>query len=160
MIRLNAGAHSARIIEDSQTMIRLRHLLPSLSVYLICSAAAAFDGHKVTAGPITLTIGEIPSVTMYNEPQQIGVTVSNAADRPVDVLLEVKDLVDTPLPDGDAFALTLRVDTIVGRSAKVRAVEAIDREDKKTREIDFRTVGQEVSFTTNRDDFAYQVCLD
>jgi hypothetical protein len=69
-------------------------------------------------------------------------------------------LVLTPLPDDDAFALTLRVDRIRGRCAKVLAVEGIDREDKKTREIDFRTVGQEVSFTTNRDDFAYQVRLD
>lgn len=69
-------------------------------------------------------------------------------------------LVITPLPDDDAFALTLRMDTIVGRSANVLGVEAIDREGNKTKEIDFRAMGQEVSFTTNRGDFAYQVRLD
>jgi len=94
MIRLNGGARHAPYIEESHAMIRLRHLLPPLSVCLICSAAAAFDGHRVTAGPVTLTIGEIPTVAAYDEPQQVGVTVSNAADHPVDVVLEVKDLVD------------------------------------------------------------------
>jgi len=66
-----------------------------LSFSLACwTAASAFDGHRVTEGPLTLLIGNIATVTHFDTPQPVNVTLSNSSDAPLDVALEMKGLVD------------------------------------------------------------------
>jgi len=63
----------------------------------------------------------------------------------------------TPLPDSGAFSLTLRLDRIVGRPARVTAVRAIGADGAASRAVEYRQAGAEVSFTTVKGEFAYQI---
>lgn len=83
-------------------MIRPRHVLPLAGTLIICAATAAFDGHKVTEGPLTVTIAEMPTVIAYETPQKVEVVLRNAADRQLDVVVEIKDLVDEWRVVGDS----------------------------------------------------------
>jgi len=61
---------------------------------VFCSSVSAFNGHRVTEGPLTLAIGDIATVTSFDAPQPINVTLSNSSGTPLDVALELKGLVD------------------------------------------------------------------
>ncbi len=94
-------------------MIRPRCVLSLAGALVVCAATAAFDGHKVTEGPLTVTIAEIPDVTAYETPQRVEVVLRNAADRPLDVVVEVKNLVDEWRVVGDSrrqIALAAKAD--------------------------------------------------
>ena len=56
--------------------------------------AHAFNGQRVTEGPLTLTLGDIATVTNFDTPQAVSVTLANTAGTPLDVTLEIKGLVD------------------------------------------------------------------
>jgi len=62
--------------------------------------ALAFNGHKVTEGPLTLVIDTIETVTQLDAPQTVRVTLFNAGLTPLDVALEMKGLIDTCRPVG------------------------------------------------------------
>jgi hypothetical protein len=64
-----------------------------LALLSIVSSAAAFNGDRVSEGPLTLAIDTIPTVTDY-APQSVRVVLANAADTPLSVEVELKDLVD------------------------------------------------------------------
>jgi hypothetical protein len=57
-------------------------------------AASAFNGERASEGPLTLTIGSIPTITNFNAPQVFMVVVSNSSAAPLTVDLEVGGLVD------------------------------------------------------------------
>lgn len=69
-------------------------LFVSLIALRVGAPLLAFDGHRVTEGTLTLTISDIASVTRYDTPQPVGVTLSNASESLLDVTLEMKGLVD------------------------------------------------------------------
>jgi len=75
-------------------MITLRYSFAVIGAFVACAGAAAFDGHRVTEGPLTLTIGEIPTVTAYETPQRVEVVLRNAADYPLNLVADVRNLVD------------------------------------------------------------------
>jgi hypothetical protein len=75
-------------------MTRWHCLLTWIGIGVLNSLAPAFDGHKVTEGPLTMIIEEIPTVTQYDAPQEVSVTLRNAADHPLGVTLEMRNLVD------------------------------------------------------------------
>lgn len=62
--------------------------------------AFGFNGHKVTEGPLTLTIETIETVTQLDAPRTVRVTAANAGTSPLDVALEMKGLVDPCRPEG------------------------------------------------------------
>lgn len=65
----------------------------------------------------------------------------------------------TPLPGWPAFEVRLRLGSFLDRTVEVGAVEAIDREGKKTRDADSVLQDGELRFTTRQGDFAYRIPL-
>jgi hypothetical protein len=64
---------------------------------LFCSAATlglAFNGHKVTEGPLGLTIEPIDTVRQYDAPQEARVTLANSGKTELAVTLQMRGLVD------------------------------------------------------------------
>jgi hypothetical protein len=75
----------------------IRFLSVFVFLALLCgqsSAVFAFNGHRVTEGPLTLTIGDIATVTNFDAPQPVNITLSNSSDAPLDVTLQMKGLAD------------------------------------------------------------------
>ncbi|MFW6163895.1 MAG: hypothetical protein ACODAJ_14080, partial [Planctomycetota bacterium] len=72
-----------------------------LSTCLV-ARALAFDGYRVTLGPVTLDVAELPEITAYGTPADVAVTVSSEAEGPLEVELEMRDLVDSWHAVGDA----------------------------------------------------------
>jgi hypothetical protein len=56
--------------------------------------AIAFDGNRATAGPVTVLIEHLPTVSERDRPQDVTVTLTSAASAPLTVRLELKGLVD------------------------------------------------------------------
>lgn len=103
-------------------MIKLRCLMSFVGALVICAVANAFDGHRVTEGPLTVSIAEIPPVTAYGTPQQVDVVLSNAADRPLKVVVEVKELVDEWRIVGDSRRqVTLGARSVDGTQFEIAA---------------------------------------
>ena len=61
---------------------------------LVAIPAYAFNGHRVTEGPLTLFIGDIPTVTNLNTPQTFTVALTNSGDAALDVGLQMGGLAD------------------------------------------------------------------
>ena len=57
-------------------------------------AARAFNGHQVSAPPLSLTLGPVGTVTQCDVPQTVAVTLANAASTPLEVALELGGLID------------------------------------------------------------------
>ena len=57
------------------------------------SVAFAFNGHAVTEGPLTVTIGGIALVTAFDTPQPCTVTLANSGDAPLPVTLQLTGLI-------------------------------------------------------------------
>jgi hypothetical protein len=90
-------------------MIHSRLLLCSLLVSgLLVGRAAAFDGQKVTEGPLTMTIEPVELVTQYELAQEARATIANADKAELAVELELCGLVDECRPLG-ATRQTVRV---------------------------------------------------
>jgi hypothetical protein len=79
-----------------------------LVLCLSATAAPAFDGQKVTEGPLTLVIEPIETVTAYGQAHEARVTLTNADPAELAVELELCGLVDECRPAGATHA-TLRV---------------------------------------------------
>lgn len=85
----------------------MRHLrFWSGGLLLMASAisALAFNGHEVTEGPITLTIGEIPIVRSLEATQSVRITLTNHAATALTIELELKDWVSPCMPVGRSRA--------------------------------------------------------
>ncbi len=65
-----------------------------IGLLLFSSSIHAFNGHIVTEGPITVTIGEVKGVSQYDTPYPVTVSVNNSSGESLAVALEVRDLVD------------------------------------------------------------------
>lgn len=61
----------------------------------------SFNGHRVTDGPLSVVIGEIPAVTNHN-PQSVFVTLSNSGPAELAVEVEMTGLVDDCQAFGEA----------------------------------------------------------
>ena len=61
---------------------------------ILSCGAAAFNGHVVTEGPLTVTIGEVEGISQYDTPYPVMVSVKNSGGEAIAVTLEVRDLVD------------------------------------------------------------------
>jgi len=59
----------------------------ALALLLSPAALLAFNGHVVTEGPLTITLGEVPVVRAFDEPQACAVTLANAGPAPLAVAL-------------------------------------------------------------------------
>ena len=75
-------------------MKRMLFFWIGLAVSLPMSWTMAFDGHRVTEGPLTLFIAPVPLVTAYDEAQPVRVALSNASPNPLPVSLVITGLVD------------------------------------------------------------------
>ncbi|MBI5693069.1 MAG: hypothetical protein HZC55_23580 [Verrucomicrobia bacterium] len=62
----------------------------------LASAASlvGFNGHQVTSGPLTLTLGEIPVVQTLEKPQAFEVKLSQSGDTALEVTLDLGGLID------------------------------------------------------------------
>ena len=68
--------------------------LPSIVALLsLVSSALAFNGDRASEGPLTIAIQAIATVTDY-APQPVLVVLSNTADAPLAVQVELTGLVD------------------------------------------------------------------
>ncbi|MEW6355323.1 MAG: hypothetical protein AB1696_03280 [Planctomycetota bacterium] len=68
------------------------------------NAVLAFNGHIVTEGPLTLTIGPIEEVTDYDAPRDVEVSLKNSSDFPLKIRLQMRNLVDEWRAVGNAEA--------------------------------------------------------
>ncbi|MFO0928478.1 MAG: hypothetical protein U0736_15885 [Gemmataceae bacterium] len=71
--------------------------LPLLGVALLLAVVphtAAFNGHRVTAGPLTLTVEPVSTVTAHDQPADVAVTLASRAGVPLAVRLELTGLID------------------------------------------------------------------
>jgi hypothetical protein len=71
-----------------------------------------------------------------------------------------KQMLVTPLPDGDAFSLTLHLTKIYGERAIVRGIDAVDAQGTVIRSVEYQIEGGRLSFKTRPEEFAYRVKLD
>ncbi len=90
------------------------------------------------------------------KPTDFGVAQSGGALR---CQIEGRRLTITPLPDSPQFALSLQLEKILGRAAKVGSVRAIDAQGAAGRQVEFRQAGSQVTFDTAPDEFAYRIEL-
>ena len=72
-----------------------------LALAAITTEAAAFNGHLVTAGPLTLAMGAIPVVREFDTPVSCMVTLTNAGPVPLAVVLALDGLIDDCRAVGD-----------------------------------------------------------
>jgi hypothetical protein len=74
-----------------------------------CLAAPAFDGDRVTIGPLTLTIAKMETVREREKPQEVTVSLTSAGKESLAIQLELKGLVDDCRAVGQARR-TIKVD--------------------------------------------------
>lgn len=65
----------------------------------------------------------------------------------------------TPLPDGDAFTTTLRLEQILGHRVTVRSLETIDAQGTVLTPVPFTATDTALTFTTTPTAFAYRLTL-
>ncbi len=67
-----------------------------LAVCVLClsSCVWAFNGHRVTEGPLTVTIEPVAMMTEYNQVQPVLVTCANRGDQALNITLKLGGLVD------------------------------------------------------------------
>jgi hypothetical protein len=88
----------------------------------LAGAAFAFDGHRVTEGPLTLTIRPLPVVTRRAAPQSVTVTLSNASASPLPVRLQVESIpTDFPVVGPATADLTLAAGQATETTFKIQA---------------------------------------
>lgn len=131
--------------EDAELRYRIGHLI--------------VEGKKDQVTGVRLDVSRvqpgIPSrLNLEKKPVDFGLATTHGAFR---CETRADRLAITPLPDGEGFPLTLAVDRIVGRAARVKEVAAVDAEGRKVRSVDYRAERGGVSFTTKADEFAYHI---
>ncbi len=75
-------------------MKRFKCIFTLWIIFSIYSGVWAFNGHVGTAGPVTVTIGEVKGVSRYDTPYPVMVSVKNTGGETLSVTMEVRDLVD------------------------------------------------------------------
>ena len=65
-----------------------------LAVLIPVGVASAFDGHRVTSGPLVLSIETPPVIEQYDQPIPVRVRLENTGKTPLNGSVEVRDLVD------------------------------------------------------------------
>ena len=68
------------------------------------ASAQAFNGHVVTEGPLTVTIGQVGPVTALDVLQEVVVTLTNSAKAPLAVSVRMTGLIDEWRSDGPTEA--------------------------------------------------------
>ena len=71
--------------------------IPSAAALLLMGSltvATAFDGHRVTEGPLALSIDPPPTVTEYDQPVSVRVRLENHGKAALTGVVEIRDLVD------------------------------------------------------------------
>ncbi len=118
-----ADLRAHRVVRFTPTSRRLRaagSLLAAalcLSWFLPASTVFAFNGHRVTEGPLTVEIGEIPTVTALEQPQDVSVQLANSGSKPLRVHVRLGGLVDQWRAVGKTEA---SVEVAAGGSARCR----------------------------------------
>lgn len=102
-------------------MLLTRLLVATVLLLAGRSLLLGFNGHVVTEGPLTVTIGSIPTVTAFDAPQTCTITLANAADEPLPVALQLTGLVDDCRPFGE----TTRQLTIPARGQATASFEFV-----------------------------------
>lgn len=64
-----------------------------------------------------------------------------------------------PLPDGEPFRVTCKLSRLFGREGSVNAVVAIDAKEAALRDVPFVSGPDQITFTTEKRDYAYRVEL-
>ena len=112
-------------------------------------------GGAVTAMRLVKEPGpEAPRLLPNPGPTDFGCAVAGGGLR---MAAEGRDIVVTPLPDGPGFPLVLRPSKFLGQPTKTARVEALDEDGHPTGAVEFRTNGEDVSFTVAPGIFAYRV---
>jgi len=98
-LRPFARSSARTVVEGSlhktEEIVMKRPMMAALSSLLICVAAAhAFNGHKVTDGPLQLFIGPIASPTDYDAPTRVDVSLKSLGAQRLEGTAEIRDLVD------------------------------------------------------------------
>ena len=79
----------------------MKHIHPLFALAaLLPSGVVAYNGHRVTEGPLRLTIADVPAITAYDQPAPVTVTAKNLGKEPLNVEIEVAGLVDQWRPVG------------------------------------------------------------
>ncbi|MBM4080513.1 MAG: hypothetical protein FJ278_12500, partial [Planctomycetes bacterium] len=65
-----------------------------MSFLTVAATTSAFDGHRMTEGPLMVTIAEVADVTEYGAPREVTVTAQNRGDQPLSLRLKMAGLVD------------------------------------------------------------------
>ncbi|MBI5770103.1 MAG: hypothetical protein HZA93_20170 [Verrucomicrobia bacterium] len=73
--------------------------------------------------------------------------------------LAASQIILTPLPDGDPFPVTLRLERLLGRPATVAGIERLDAKGTPLGDVPFTAHGDEITFTTANNVFAYRLSL-
>ena len=73
-------------------------------VLLLATGARAFNGHTVTTGPLTVSIGQVGSVTALDVPQTLAVTLTNVSKSDLTVRVRMTGLIDEWRPEGPTEA--------------------------------------------------------
>lgn len=94
-VRCNTDTHmdKGRIVRHSARMKTLRAGLIVLALAAAFSTAFAFNGHKVTEGPLAISIADIATVTNHDA-QALVVKLSNSGPTAVTVEVELTGLAD------------------------------------------------------------------
>ena len=71
-----------------------RDLVVGVLVISVVCQVDAFDGHRVTQGPLVLSISEIGDVTQPNQPCDVTTTLENTGSQRLKIALRIDNLVD------------------------------------------------------------------
>ncbi len=85
-------------------------------LWLLTTGAQAFDGHTVTTGPLTVSIGEVGPVAALDVSQPVAVTLTNSSKGDLAVRVRMTGLIDEWRPEGPTEA---KVTVPAGKSGSV-----------------------------------------
>ena len=105
--------------------------------------------HEPPAGPA-------PRWNVAGKPIDFGPAVTTGALR----CERRKDaLIVTPLPDLPPFDVTLRLDRLAGKTARVASLVAVDANGRERRPLEFQAADGRITFRTRKGEFAYRIAL-
>ena len=94
-----------------------------------------------------------PRLNLDKKPIDFGPVVTDGAFR---LTAHPNKLVVTPLPESEAFSVTLRLDRLTGfRARRPRSLIAVDRDGRTLRAVELQQQGQAASFDARPGEFAY-----
>jgi hypothetical protein len=115
-------------------------------------AASAFDGHRVTEGPLEISIGEVQNVRELDRPYDVVVTLQNTGQEPLQVDVLLRDLVDEwyavgqtnkhiPLDPGRKAATSFRIAAGAGAVSALYPVHVYASFERNGRKATAHAVG-------------------